>query len=580
MKIDVGSGVMLDLEALIESRLLVQAQSGGGKTTLLRRILEQSHGKVQQIVIDPEGEFYTLREKFDYVIAGKGGDCAADPRSAKLLARRLLELGVSAVCDLYELKAHDRIRFVRAFLEALVEAPRELRHPVLVVVDEAHIFCPEKGQAESAAAVIDICARGRKRGLCPLLATQRLSKLHKDAAAELRNVLIGATGLDIDQQRAGDVLGFSKADRLKLRDLKWREFYAYGPALSPGVIRLTVGETQTQNPKQGHGIAAPAAPTAKIRALLAKVADLPAEAEQEARDMESLRRELAETRRKLTLAEKAQRVETVVQPCGHEVELARMHDALVNRDEIIDALEHRLDIMSQRIKFAAQALSEADGQIGALERRLPELPKRATPAPNVQRNAAPPAVTRAEPPARHLPAPRPPKTSNSAAPAEGLSGPQQRILDVLTELEMIGVTAPARTIVAALVGYHARTKAFINALGTLRTSGYVDYPGDGALQLTDEGRTRAAPATLPLSLAELHERVKRQLSGPQRRIIDELIAAWPDAIDRAELAARVDYHERTKAFINGLGKMRSMGIIDYTRGGVVATPLLFPEGLA
>jgi hypothetical protein len=79
-------------------------------------------------------------------------------------------------------------------------------------------------------------SQGRKRGLCGIIATQRLSKLHKDAAAETNNVIIGRTWLDGDQQRAGDLLGMSKAERLKLRDLEQGEFYAFGPVLNfPGV---------------------------------------------------------------------------------------------------------------------------------------------------------------------------------------------------------------------------------------------------------------------------------------------------------------------------------------------------------
>jgi hypothetical protein len=55
---------------------------------------------------------------------------------------------------------------VRLFLEALVNAPKKLWHPALVVVDEAHVFCPETGEAESGDAVIDLATRGRKRGFC------------------------------------------------------------------------------------------------------------------------------------------------------------------------------------------------------------------------------------------------------------------------------------------------------------------------------------------------------------------------------------------------------------------------------
>lgn len=91
----------IDLSKLIDSRLLVQANSGGGKSWLLRRLLEQSHGKVQQIIIDLEGEFSTLREKYDYILAGKGGDVPAQPKTAGLLARKILEMNVSAIIDLY-----------------------------------------------------------------------------------------------------------------------------------------------------------------------------------------------------------------------------------------------------------------------------------------------------------------------------------------------------------------------------------------------------------------------------------------------------------------------------------------------
>ena len=82
-----NQSVRIDLPTLLDTRLLVQANSGGGKSWLLRRLLEQSHGKVQQIVIDLEGKFSTLREKYDYVLAGKEGDTPADPRSAGLLAK-------------------------------------------------------------------------------------------------------------------------------------------------------------------------------------------------------------------------------------------------------------------------------------------------------------------------------------------------------------------------------------------------------------------------------------------------------------------------------------------------------------
>ena len=58
-----GDPVTIDLEELLATRLLVQGNSGSGKSHLLRRLLERSASEVQQIVIDPEGDFVTLSER-------------------------------------------------------------------------------------------------------------------------------------------------------------------------------------------------------------------------------------------------------------------------------------------------------------------------------------------------------------------------------------------------------------------------------------------------------------------------------------------------------------------------------------
>jgi DNA helicase HerA-like ATPase len=53
-----GKNIGFDIPELLTTRLLVQANSGGGKSWLLRRMAEQLFGKVQTIIIDPEGEFF------------------------------------------------------------------------------------------------------------------------------------------------------------------------------------------------------------------------------------------------------------------------------------------------------------------------------------------------------------------------------------------------------------------------------------------------------------------------------------------------------------------------------------------
>jgi hypothetical protein len=325
--------VDLDLQRLVTTRMLLQANSGGGKSWALRRILEQSHGEVQQIVIDVEDEFYTLREKFDYILVRKeGGDCVPEVRSAALLAHRLLELGVSAIISIYEMKQHERIAFVKAFLDALVNAPKTLWHPALIVVDEAHVFCPEKEPAESAGSVIDLMTRGRKRGFCGILATQRISKLAKDAAAEANNKLIGRAALDVDMKRAGDEIGFvSKEDRLSLRQLKPGEFFAFGPAVSDVVIPVKVGPVQTTHPKAGAGVTPVAPPKHKVQSVLAQLADLPQQAEEQHATIASLKTQVRELKTKLTIAERAQpKTETKIEkiPVLKDSQIARLEKVM------------------------------------------------------------------------------------------------------------------------------------------------------------------------------------------------------------------------------------------------------------
>src|SRR5260370_1785418 len=59
-----GAPATLDLEDLLATRLLVQGNSGSGKSHLLRRLLEQSAAWVQQTIIDPEGDFVALSDRF------------------------------------------------------------------------------------------------------------------------------------------------------------------------------------------------------------------------------------------------------------------------------------------------------------------------------------------------------------------------------------------------------------------------------------------------------------------------------------------------------------------------------------
>lgn len=249
-----GDPLLLDLDRLMTSKMLVQARSGGGKSYLLRRIVEQCWGKAHVIVIDPEGEFVSLREKFDIVVAGAEGDVPLSPQSAARLAELVMKNHVNIVCDVSEMTPDDRCLWVKNFFEALLRTPKDQYHNTLVAVDEAHLFAPESGHGSSVSlpAFRDLMARGRKRGLCPILATQRLGKLNKSVAAEALNILIGGTTVDVDRERAAETFGISRAGKsaffTTLRGFDPGEFVAMGPAFpSSDPYRFKSGPVQTSH---------------------------------------------------------------------------------------------------------------------------------------------------------------------------------------------------------------------------------------------------------------------------------------------------------------------------------------------
>jgi DNA helicase HerA-like ATPase len=243
-----GGPANLDLEELLATRLLVQGNSGSGKSYLLRRLLEQSAPWVQQCIIDPEGDFVTLAEKFGHQVI----DAARSEAELTRIAGRVRQHRASVVLNLEELDVERQMRAAAAFLGGMFDAERDHWYPVLVVVDEAQLFAPaaagevsDEARKLSLGAMTNLMCRGRKRGLAGVIATQRLAKLAKNVAAEASNFLMGRTFLDIDMARAADLLGMDRRQAEMFRDLARGSFVALGPALSRRPLPVTIGPVET-----------------------------------------------------------------------------------------------------------------------------------------------------------------------------------------------------------------------------------------------------------------------------------------------------------------------------------------------
>ena len=580
-----GRNIGFDIPELLVSRLLVQANSGGGKSYLLRRILEQAYGKVQAIVIDPAGEFSTLREKYGYVLVGEHGETPADVRSAGLVAEKLLELRASAVCDLYSLKPAVRHTWVQHFLTAVMNAPKRLWHPVLFVVDEAHKFAPEKGEGESEAKepMLSLASDGRKYGFCGIFATQRLAKLDKSLASELLNVLIGPTFMDIDLQRAHKALGIVTKEQAafneQMKTIRPGNFWALGRAISKHRVLVKIGEVETTHPQAGSGkySAEPPPPPEKIKALLPKLADLPKAAEEKARTEAEFKREIRELKSKLSAVSR--------QPSAQPVGLADPEKLQRRIDtEVYRAQKDRDVEWNAAVRLYQRDLSEKLKETGSMlstlvtfhflppishanpPQAIPNVKQSSRPKPQLEiHHALAEAGSRAlaERLDRELTADAPPNGRSLALPKG-----EQIILRAIAQYP----EGAQRDQLTVLTGYKRSTRdAYIQRL---REKEFLIENGSGAVVATDGGIAALGSSYEPLPTGEaLQAYWLNRLPEGERKIFAALLAT-PSGLSRESLEEATGYKRSTRdAYIQRLQSRRLIEIVG--RGEVRPSENLF-----
>jgi hypothetical protein len=174
----------------------------------------------------------------------------------------------------------------------------------------------------------------------------------------------------------------------------------------------------------------------------------------------------------------------------------------------------------------------------------------------------------------------PPRVPPSGGNGDGTLTPaKQRILNALAFLHAIGVDRPDKAQVALVADTSPNGGSYNNNLSALRTAGLIEYPLPGAVALTPAGHEVADTTGVPSSSADLHASLRAKLPPAKWKLVEALIAAYPEPITKAALADRVGTSANGGSFNNNVSSLRTYGLLDYPRPGlVVATPVLFLEG--
>ena len=595
---------------------LIAGKRGSGKTNTAKRLVEQIHrAKVPFGVLDPVDVWWGLKAGRDgtrrggleeiYIFGGKHADYPLASTGGALMADLFVDYRISAVMELREWSGADRARFVAAFAHRLLERNTE---PFLLVAEEAHDLMPQQAMGEekgSLGAMLRLLKLGRSGGIGLLELTQRLAALNKTATTQADVLVMHRTTGPQDRKALNDWIqehhssdeertAFLKA----LPELKTGEAFVWAPDFPEdkplGLERARILECETFNshatPKIGEKRVEPKELTKVDLDRLAKAMSATVE-KAKTEDPAELRRVIATLRRELTGAQKAAplpRVETeiVEKAVLKEGQLARL-EKVVDRLNTIsgtwNGTSSQLTGIAMEIKSALSAVSSevrapaARASTGAAGHQR----SGRTDGTAVRAGHRSPATSEGH--LRRLDLTTAPASASvqSARTTDGISGPQQRMLDALAWLDSVGAPGARWSVLAFLSKQSPKSSGFEKNVSTLRTAGLIQ--GNGKTQpfnLTEQGQPLANWPTAPATSEDLHRAIYEKISTPQERMLRALIEVYPRNLTWDELAARGEQSPLSSGFEKNVSTLKSYGLIDGGRGtGFVALAHLFLEAL-
>lgn len=530
---------------------------GTGKTYGAGVTVEAFHAAgAQVVVVDPVGVWYGLRLAKDGrgrgldipVFGGIHADVPLEPTGGELVARIVVEQGVSVILDVSMFTLGQQHRFVLAFTTALFNLKKATRRPIHVVFDEAHEFVPQQpgpAEAEMLGAVRRLWKMGRNFGIGASLISPRPAEVNKGVVNLTERMFCGRLKGPQDRKALEGWASAQDMDTNALDDLPRLpsgELLFWGER-GPERVRFFPKKTFDASKTPEHGDARPTGALPKIDLDAVRTAMAATIEEAKASDPKALRARIAELEKvvaaKVTpgASGKTKIIEKqVIDP--REVDRLR---ALVGQLQ-----EHDEAFLERRQKFGAR--------IGEIVSHL--------------------SARIASPPPAPLPAasPRPlaPSPSRQSSPVSGdLTRCARALLNVLASR---GTATDSQ--ISALSGYKKTSSTFANGMSELRTKGYFTGGKDGR-QVTAAGREACGPVEAPPTGPALLDYWRSRLGACEWALLARVYEAG--TISRSDLAKKANYSPTSSTFANGMSGLRTLDLIHGPPGGDLSIADVFRE---
>lgn len=254
--------VLFDSEQIVygEVQCITVGNSGSGKSYLTRNLIEELYAKKlgNILIIDPEGEYFSLRKLFDFVILGLNKDTCdilITEENAAKLAVEMLKNKINVIIDVSYTDDNNRQEIVSNYINSIIDNSSPMictSAPLQIIIEETSRFARRGintiSNMKCIASLKKLAQFGRLRGISTFCNAQRANQLPIDIRTEYNNMIIGRCSDDADIKRNAAKIGLKNV--LELKKLK-HEFFAWGNGFVNNFDTLTRFKSLT--PKSEHG---------------------------------------------------------------------------------------------------------------------------------------------------------------------------------------------------------------------------------------------------------------------------------------------------------------------------------------
>jgi len=240
-----GNPFNISAQKVLSGRTAIIGMSGAGKSHLVGVICEElAENDLPFVIIDPEGEYASLKEKYEVVWAANNpkADVRLRTQGMEKLASAVVEHRARLVIDTSN--SSNELEVVSRFLNEFYSIESEKKEPIAVIVEEADRFAPQSS-GDVVEELYEISRRGRKRGIGLIIATQRPAMVDKNVLSQCGNQFIGRLRSERDLNAVS--LFFSRSKDVKsLPELERGSFFVMGD-ISPTPALVHIKERKTSS---------------------------------------------------------------------------------------------------------------------------------------------------------------------------------------------------------------------------------------------------------------------------------------------------------------------------------------------